>query len=309
MMTTNIKTVFNHPTKGQDIRRFQLGSLEKPFDQLLGFLTEIYQLSPEKFTCKYRDDDGDDCSIGSNIELIEAFRIVHQEGRSVLKVEVNVDEDQSKEESSLPQNSEPPLERTHSGSSDDFVKVEAESETKETETKVLAKSDTAIKVDEQSEKNGIPDETPSIDSSESKEPVIEIVPMHDETIQLDSHLIQTQIQSEIPSNLINPIGPSIEEKRIEPVVKEVEAQPKVKEVERTEPIAKDLTDPIVKELTEPIVNVKHIEPVEEKQSVEPAVEEKQNAEVKEKQKSDTLLFPNRIEFFFLCSQNFCMIQK
>jgi len=278
MMTTNIKTVFNHPTKGQDIRRFQLGSLEKPFDQLLGFLTELYQLSPEKFTCKYRDDDGDDCSIGSNIELIEAFRIAHQEGRSVLKVEIHVEEDLSKEDTALLQN-DPTLERTHSGSSDDFVKVDVESETKD-ETKMPAKDVTLISIEEQVRTND------PIAPEPKKEPIIEIVTISEQPQGTSEDLIQSH-------QPVNKTEPPVEEEQRTQILPNVEEKQRAEPVEEKQSPLEQNQNP-VQENQNPVEEKQN--PVEENQK---PVEEKQNPVEGVNKHTEPLAFPTRGEFFGL----------
>jgi hypothetical protein len=93
-MSITIKTVCVTP-EGQDIRRFQVSNVEKPFQALKQFLQSTYQLSDEQLEnidLKYKDDDDDLCSISSEIELQEAFRITEEQKRKSLKVRVTFSE-------------------------------------------------------------------------------------------------------------------------------------------------------------------------------------------------------------------------
>jgi hypothetical protein len=273
-MTTNIKTVLNHPTKGQDIRRLQLASLDKPYEQLLSFLTEIYALPPEKLTIRYRDDDGDDCSISSNIELLEAFRIAHQDGRSVLKVDISVDEDPIKDEAT-PGNPEPFLERSHSESSEeDFVKVEiGDTNTSNDIEATTSREDLEIKlisipIDDSVEKPTEPkiatsDPTPTTESALVDQPAK----------TSDSAPVSEQPLAPIPSSDTK----EAVAKESSPVSVAPESSPKV---------------PVVKE-NSPEVPIA----LEPDRAEDPSVEK--TSEISEEKLEEAKPFPSRAEFFSL----------
>jgi hypothetical protein len=78
-----VKTVLNN-----DFRRFLLS---KPsFEDLKKSLISTYGESlPSSFSVKYQDDEGENCTITSDVELLEAFHVCEKEKRPVLKIFIN----------------------------------------------------------------------------------------------------------------------------------------------------------------------------------------------------------------------------
>ena len=96
-MSTTIKTVFTTARGDVDTRRFALTSSSDKYSQLLAFLDSTYarvhSLTPlsTQFALSYVDPDGDECSINSEPELLEAVRCAVEEGKT-LKVKVKAED-------------------------------------------------------------------------------------------------------------------------------------------------------------------------------------------------------------------------
>ena len=96
-MSTTIKTVFLTARGDVDTRRFALTSSSDKYSQLLAFLDSTYarvhSLTPlsTRFALSYVDPDGDECSINSEPELLEAVRCAAEEGKT-LKVKVKAED-------------------------------------------------------------------------------------------------------------------------------------------------------------------------------------------------------------------------
>ena len=96
-MSTTIKTAFTTARGDVDTRRFQLSADGERYAQLLAFLdatyARVHALTPlsTQLSLSYVDPDGDECSINSEPELLEAIRCAAEEGRT-LKVKVKAED-------------------------------------------------------------------------------------------------------------------------------------------------------------------------------------------------------------------------
>ena len=96
-MSTTIKTAFTTSRGDVDTRRFALTSSTDKYAQLLAFLDSTYarvhSLTPlsTQFALSYVDPDGDECSINSEPELLEAVRCAVEEGKT-LKIKVKAED-------------------------------------------------------------------------------------------------------------------------------------------------------------------------------------------------------------------------
>jgi len=97
---TTVKTVFQLPGGGSDIRRFSLPALTASgnlssvvssslYEQLASFVSAAYG-AHQRYVYRYRDDDNDVCSISNDAELQEALRIARSTG-TLLKIQVELD--------------------------------------------------------------------------------------------------------------------------------------------------------------------------------------------------------------------------
>ena len=187
-MSVTLKTAFTTSRGDVDTRRFQLTSTSDKYAQLLSFLDSTYarvhSLTPlsTQLSLSYVDPDGDECSINSEPELLEAIRCAVEEGKT-LKVKVKAEDavhisrpssvassradDQvaSTPSSSLPQAAAKPSSLPEE---DEYVQVDDDSAVRQS---FKSFSLTAPQDEEEETKEGPPASTPAVPIPATSAPV------------------------------------------------------------------------------------------------------------------------------------------